>query len=156
MQILPPWDCKRVCDGLELGGSADMTGDHSAQAKDEDNLPSRNVVLLAGEGIVTGQCKSGKYLDMAQTVWDTDYTNEHILFTSCTSIQVDYSQNTIVAHDCINGSAFARTDVPAVSNLTDLQDFMLDVGYQNKLDPTNTTFPFDIDIVIMKSAKLKV
>jgi hypothetical protein len=121
-----------------------------------DSFPERNVVLLAGDRVVTGQCKQGQYLNMAQTVWDTDYTNQHTLFSSCTDIHVDESDNTIVAYDCINGSAFARAEVPPVSNLTDLQDFMLFYGYQNKLDPTNTTFPFDMDILILKSAKLKV
>ena len=29
-------------------------------------------------------------------------------------------------------------------------------GYQNKLDPTNTTFPFDVDILIIARAKLKI
>ena len=29
-------------------------------------------------------------------------------------------------------------------------------GYHNKLDPTNTTFPFDVDILIIKKAELKV
>ena len=145
-----------MCDGLEIGGG--MTGGAEVRGNlvPVNSVPERNVVLLAGDRIVTAQCRQGNYLNMEQTVWDTDYTNDHILFTSCTSIQVNESQRSIIAYDCINGSAFSRNEVPPMSNLTDLQEFMAIYGYQNKLDPTNTTFPFDLDIVILQSAKLKV
>ena len=154
--MLPPWDCRRVCDGLELGGELAGDAQDWGDLVPGDTIPERNVVLVAGDRVVTGQCRQGEYLNMEQTVWDTDYTNQHMLFTSCTDIQVGDTGSTMVGYDCINGSAFARAEVPAVSNLTDLQEFMMIYGYQNKLDPTNTTFPFDIDIIILKSAKLKV
>lgn len=155
LEILPPWDCRRVCEGLHLGGGM-SAADHTWGSADMESVTARNVVLLAGDQVVTGHCRSGHYLDMEQTVWDTEYTNQHMLFISCTSIKEDLSKKTIVAQDCINGSAFAWTDVPPVSNLTDLQHFMSEQGYKNKLDPTNTTFPFDIDIIVLKEAKLKI
>ena len=37
-----------------------------------------------------------------------------------------------------------------------LQEMMLREGYSKKLDPTNTTFPFDVDILIIEKAKLRV
>ena len=46
--------------------------------------------------------------------------------------------------------------VPRVTNLTSLQQLMAAEGYSNKLDPTNTTLPFDVDIRIMERTKLKV
>ena len=46
--------------------------------------------------------------------------------------------------------------VPRLTNLTSLQQLMAAEGYSNKLDPTNTTLPFDVDILIMERTKLKV
>ena len=46
--------------------------------------------------------------------------------------------------------------VPRLTNLTSLQQLMAAEGYSNKLDPTNTTLPFDVDIRIMERTKLKV
>ena len=105
---------------------------------------------------MTAQCRYGEYLDMAQTVWDTDYTDTHVLVTSCTNVSMMDNMTSLVAKDCINGSAFPWEQLPAVTNLTELQSIMDSQGYQNKLDPTNTTFPFDIDILIIARAKLKI
>ena len=111
-------------------------------------------MLVAGDKVVTGDCRYGELADMAQTVWDTDYTNTHILLASCTKLHT--TNTTITAKDCINGSAFPREDLPQRTNLTSLQELMLTKGYSNKLDPTNTTFPFDVDILIIERAKLRV
>ena len=117
-------------------------------------VPPRNVVLVAGDNYVTGHCKYGEYADMGQTVWDTDYTHTHILLASCTSLAI--TNTTIYAKDCINGSAFPREDLPQTADLTSLQDLLVNKGYANKLDPTNTTFPFDVDILIIEKAKVRV
>ena len=98
----------------------------------------------------------GEYLDMAQTVWDTDYTDTHVLVTSCTNVTIDTRSRNIIAKDCINGSVFPWDKLPSVTNLTNLQGIMDSQGYQKKLDPTNTTFPFDVDILIIKRTELKV
>ena len=91
---------------------------------------------------------------MAQTVWDTDYTDTHMLVSSCTSVTP--GNVSISTRDCINGSAIPWEQMPSTTNLTTLQHLMDTKGYQNKLDPTNTTFPFDIDILIIARSKLKV
>jgi len=91
---------------------------------------------------------------MAQTVWDTDYTDTHILVTSCTQLKVEGS--VILAMDCINGSAFPWEKLPATTNLTEFHHILETQAYQFKLDPTNTTFPFDVDIQIIGRTKLKV
>ena len=101
-------------------------------------------------------CRYGEYLDMAQTVWDTDYTDTHVLVSSCTNVTVDTSSSNIIARDCINGSVFPWDQLPSVTNLTNLENIVMSQGYDNKLDPTNTTFPFDIDIIIIKKAELKI
>lgn len=93
---------------------------------------------------------------MAQTVWDTDYTDTHVLVSSCTNVTVDTSSSNIIARDCINGSVFPWDQLPSVTNLTNLENIVMSKGYDNKLDPTNTTFPFDIDIIIIKKAELKI
>ena len=112
------------------------------------------MVLLAGDLILTAHCSYGEYADMAQTIWDTDYTTSHVLLASCT--ELSFTNQTINARDCINGSAFPRGDLPQSTNLTSLQEMMLREGYSKKLDPTNTTFPFDVDILIIEKAKLRV
>ena len=117
-------------------------------------MEPRNVVLVAGDRVVTAYCRYGEYSDMAQTVWDTDYTLSHVLLASCTNLSL--TNHTILAKDCINGSALPASDLPQQTNLTGLEEIMLNKGYQNKLDPTNTTFPFDIDILIIEKAKLRV
>ena len=117
-------------------------------------MEPRNLVLLAGDRVVTAHCRYGEYSDMAQTVWDTDYTHSHVLLASCTELSL--TNHSILAMDCINGSALPASDLPQQTNLTGLQEIMLNKGYQNKLDPTNTTFPFDIDILIIEKAKLRV
>ena len=117
-------------------------------------MDPRNVVLVAGDRVVTSYCRYGEYSDMAQTVWDTDYTHSHVLLASCTNLSL--TNHTILAKDCINGSALPASELPLETNLTGLQEIMLNKGYQNKLDPTNTTFPFDIDILIIEKAKLRV
>ena len=143
-QIPEPYDCQRVCDGIEIGGGGGGGGD----------VEPRNLVLLAGDRVVTAHCRYGEYSDMAQTVWDTDYTHSHVLLASCTELSL--TNHSILAMDCINGSALPASDLPQQTNLTGLQEIMLNKGYQNKLDPTNTTFPFDIDILIIEKAKLRV
>jgi len=62
----------------------------------------------------------------------------------------------IVAHDCINGSAFPRERIPRVSNFTSLQAFLLSEAYSNKLDPTDRALPFDTDIMLVPKVKLKI
>lgn len=101
-------------------------------------------------------CRYGEYLDMAQTVWDTDYTDTHVLVSSCTNVTVDTTTNNIIAKDCINGSVFPWDQLPSVTNRTNLENIVMSQGYHNKLDPTNTTFPFDVDILIIKKTELKV
>ena len=128
-----------MCDGIELGG-----GDRGDSVEE---VAERNVVLVSGDTITAAHCKYGEYVDMVQTVWDTDYTDTHVLITSCT--QVTPSNVSILTRDCINGSALPWDQVPSITNLTSLQHLMNTRGYQNKLDPTNTTFPFDIDILII-------
>ena len=51
-EIIPPYDCKRVCDDIELGGGADIV-----TAKNGKSYIQRNLVLFAGENITTGQCR---------------------------------------------------------------------------------------------------
>ena len=74
--IYPPFDCQRVCDGIELGGG------HLEEAEeDEDEAPDtdgdgdaeaqRNVVLVSGDTVVAAHCRYGEYADMAQTVGHT-------------------------------------------------------------------------------------
>ena len=109
-------------------------------------------------------------------MWDTTYTRTHVLLTSCTSFSVQGDNGTITVRwvhlniyttvysinppppcrDCINGSVLPWARVPRVTNLTSLQQLMAAEGYSNKLDPTNTTLPFDVDIRIMERTKLKV
>ena len=75
-EIYPPFDCQRVCDGIELGGG------HLEEAEeDEDEAPDtdgdgdaeaqRNVVLVSGDTVVAAHCRYGEYADMAQTVGHT-------------------------------------------------------------------------------------
>ena len=64
---------------------------YGALLKMKLNLNIFFIFYLKGDTIVTGQCRYGEYLDMAQTVWDTDYTDTHILVTSCTQLKVEGS-----------------------------------------------------------------
>ena len=79
-EIYPPFDCQRVCDGIELGGGsleeADYDDDEDDEAPDTaagdgDAEAQRNVVLVSGDTVVAAHCRYGEYADMAQTVAHT-------------------------------------------------------------------------------------
>ena len=76
-EIYPPFDCQRVCDGIELGGGhleeADEDDDEAPDtaAGDGDGEAQRNVVLVSGDTVVAAHCRYGEYADMAQTVGHT-------------------------------------------------------------------------------------
>ena len=74
-EIYPPFDCQRVCDGIELGGgSLEETDDDEDEAPDTDDGDAeapRNVVLVSGDTVVAAHCRYGEYADMAQTVRHT-------------------------------------------------------------------------------------
>ena len=113
--MVPPYDCDRVCDGLQLGGSRAAWGNSSklpaAEILQSDMGSSsepvqsmeRNVVMQAGDRMVTAHCRTGEdiaqeqvgffylilffcifHVHHVQIIWDTAYTHNHILFTSCT------------------------------------------------------------------------
>ena len=46
LQVLPPWDCKRVCDGLEIGGGMTRGADVWGDLVPVNSVPERNVVKL--------------------------------------------------------------------------------------------------------------
>jgi hypothetical protein len=99
-RVVPTWveyplnECDRVCDGLPLGGRLALG----------EGLPltpggrrAGNVVLLAGDRVVTAHCNRGVDTGLQQATnplpvlarprqisWDTEVTHGHILFTSCT------------------------------------------------------------------------
>ena len=76
-EIYPPFDCQRVCDGIELGGGdLEETDDDEDEAPDtadadDDAEAPRNVVLVSGDTVVAAHCRYGEYADMAQTVRHT-------------------------------------------------------------------------------------
>ena len=78
-EIYPPFDCQRVCDGIDLGGGhleeADDDEDDVDEAPDTDgdgdDEAQRNVVLVSGDTVVAAHCRYGEYADMAQTVGHT-------------------------------------------------------------------------------------
>ena len=76
-EIYPPFDCQRVCDGIELGGGhLEETDDDEDEAPDTadgdaDAEAPRNVVLVSGDTVVAAHCRYGEYADMAQTVRHT-------------------------------------------------------------------------------------
>ena len=79
-EIYPPFDCQRVCDGIELGGGSQEEADDDEDDEDEapdtdgdggDGEAQRNVVLVSGDTVVAAHCRYGEYADMAQTVGDT-------------------------------------------------------------------------------------
>ena len=77
-EIYPPFDCQRVCDGIELGGGhlEEIDDDEdeapdTADAGDDDAEAPRNVVLVSGDTVVAAHCRYGEYADMAQTVGHT-------------------------------------------------------------------------------------
>ena len=77
-EIYPPFDCQRVCDGIELGGGHleetdedDDEAPDTAAAGDDDAEAPRNVVLVSGDTVVAAHCRYGEYADMAQTVGHT-------------------------------------------------------------------------------------
>ena len=76
-EIYPPFDCQRVCDGIELGGGhLEETDDDEDEAPDtaagdDDAEAPRNVVLVSGDTVVAAHCRYGEYADMAQTVGHT-------------------------------------------------------------------------------------
>ena len=78
-EIYPPFDCQRVCDGIELGGGhleeadddEDEAPDTAAGDGDGDAEAQRNVVLVSGDTVVAAHCRYGEYADMAQTVGHT-------------------------------------------------------------------------------------
>ena len=77
-EIYPPFDCQRVCDGIELGGGhLEEADDDVDEAPDTDGdgggdaEAQRNVVLVSGDTVVAAHCRYGEYADMAQTVGHT-------------------------------------------------------------------------------------
>jgi len=123
---------------------------------------TRNVAILSGDRVVTAYCNTAEDLELEQIIWDVLYTRNHVLFSSCSSVEIKKggsrlsNSSVIVAHDCINGSAYSRELVPSVSNITSLQSFLMETGYENKLDPTNEAIPFDVDVMLFPKVKLKM
>ena len=64
-EIYPPFDCQRVCDGIELGGGhLEEADDDEDEAPDTDGdgdaEAQRNVVLVSGDTVVAAHCRYGE------------------------------------------------------------------------------------------------
>ena len=63
-RVVPPFNCDRVCDNLELGGLR-TSWTETKMGKPEYE---KNVVLLSGDRVVTAHCKMGEDAHLDQVI----------------------------------------------------------------------------------------
>ncbi len=139
-RLVHRWSCERRCTDIPLR--------------------ERNVVLLAGDTIVSAKCRTGRNSRNGETLWKS---SEHVgktLVASCTTVDAVKDDGIVSAQDCINGSvipsALLDRDGREGLNYTELVTAFTRHGHSHRLDSHGTYIPFDIDVSIYNASKLMI
>jgi len=136
------WKCERKC--------VDIT------------TANNNVVTMAGDHIVTANCRRAINTRTGDTVWEAADHDNRILVSSCTGIY--NTTEGIGAEDCVNGSLIPSHLFESSTNLTQLMATFHNEGWKYKLDqddnvaglPRVEKIPFDTDIMIYNRSALLI
>merc|ERR1719397_2069440 len=141
---LNSWYCERACSGIPTA--------------------SQNMVVMAGDQVVSAHCRRGSNSRTGERVWEDSGHPDSTLLASCTSLSISPDGELMRGADCINGTTLPSTLLPETTNFTHLLAVFYAEGPRHKLDlpdmktglPRGTHIPFDTDIKIFNRSKLHI
>ena len=166
----PPVNCekKRNCVGLEgkyscTGGWCSRIPHWKCERRCIDiPTPGKNVLLMAGDRMIMGNCRRAVDSSSGETVWSAENHIGRSLLASCTNLhsflhENGMSEELVSATDCVNGTLLPQSAFEKLHNHSSLQKAFLSLGPYYKLDTLGMGWiPFEEDIMIFNKSRLMI
>ena len=139
---VPHWTCERRCLNLPT--------------------PRKNVLLMAGDRMIMGNCRRAVDSASGETVWSADDYPDQSLLASCTTLNSKISQDGVYeelvsATDCVNGTLLPKSTFEKLNNHSALHKAFLSLGPYYKLDTVGLgAIPYEEDIMIFNKSRLMI
>ena len=139
---IPHWKCERRCLNIPT--------------------PGKNVLLMAGDRMIMGNCRRAVDSSSGDTVWSAEDYKDRALLASCTTLNSETHANgiyeeVISATDCVNGTVLPKRIFEKLDNHSTLQHGFLEIGPYHKLDNLGLGWiPYEEDIMIFNESRLMI
>ena len=169
-EVEPPVNCEKKRNCVELEGKyscergwCSRVGHWKCERRCL-NIPTRgkNVLLMAGDRMIMGNCRRAVDSSSGDTVWSADDYPDRSLVASCTTLLSHSSsgglyEEAVSATDCVNGTLLPKSTFERLNNHSSLHKAFHVLGPYHKLDTVGMGWiPYEEDIMIFNKSRLMI